>query len=159
MKYGTSLAFALICAAQLSSPLIGYVRTNANELRPVYGVAGAFVLGDPLERDVLSAAFSSVAGMAKKQDEVLVFRRGKLAGRHAAPAGPAHFGFTATGEPAWVQYENGCHEWVSGGFEPADSHTCSATTDLERVGDEWFAVRDNHRILLKRGDTTWELFE
>ena len=159
MKYGALFTFAMVCAAQLSSPLIGYVRTRANELRPVYGVAGAFVLGEAVERDVLSAGFTSISGIVKKDDEVLVFLRGKLVRRHVAPAGPAQFGFTPAGEPAWVRFDSGCRQWVKGDLQAADADTCSATNELERVGDDWFAVREDDRILLKRGDTTWELSE
>ena len=159
MKYAALVAFVIACAAQLSSPLIGFVRTNANELRPVYGVAGAFVLGDPVERDVLSAAFTSVSGLVKKEAEVLVFSRARLVGRPAAPAGPAQFGFTPAGEPAWIRFESSCHRFVKGELQAADADTCPAATEWERVGDEWFAVRENNRILLKRGETTWEFSE
>ena len=151
---------SLSCAAQLSSPVIGYVRTSSSELRPVLGVAGAFVLGEALERDVLSASFTSLSGLVKKDREVLVYRSGRLLSRHAAPGGSALFSFTPRGEPATVQFENGeCHEWVPDAFAPAAQTTCENGAVEDRVADEWFAVRGKTGIVLKRGDRTWQLPE
>jgi hypothetical protein len=151
---------AAVSAAQLSSPVIGYVRTTTNELRPLLGVKGAFVLGKVLERDVLSAAFTSTTGLAKKDSEVLLFRGGTLVSRHSAPAGTATFRFTVEGEPASVRFETGeCLEWSLGTFQPALPSACVDHPEMEQVADEWFAGRADGRILLKRGDETWQLPE
>ena len=153
-------ACALCCAEQLSSPVIGYVRTSSSELRPVLGVAGAFVLGEALERDVLSASFTSASGLVKKEREMLFYRAGRLVSRQAAPAGSAVFSFTSHGEPSTVRYENGeCHEWLRGAFAPAAHTTCGSDTVSDRVADEWFAIRGETGIVLKRGDRTWQLPE
>ena len=147
--------------AQLSSPLIGYVRTTSNELRPVLGVTGAFVLGDALERDVLSAAFTSTTGLVKKDAEILFYRHGKLVSRHSAPSGRAAFRFTTKGEPASVRFENGeCAEWSQQRFQPAaTAASCADNPVIEQVGEDWFAVHTEQRVLLKRGDESWQLPE
>ena len=153
-------ASAIICTAQLSSPVIGYVRTTSSELRPVLGVAGAFVLGEALEREVLSASFTSVSGLVKKDREVLFYRAGRLVSRHEAPGGPAVFSFTSRGEPATIRFENGeCHEWVRGAFAPAAQYTCDNAAVPDRVADEWVAIRSDTGIALKRGDRIWQLPE
>lgn len=160
MRYLVSFAMAAICAAQVSAPLIGFVRTSANELRPVHGVAGAFLLGDPLERDVLSAAFTSRTGLVKKATEVLFYRGGALVSRHPAPEGKALFRFTPEGEPAAIRFEHGdCREWNEGSLMPAAETVCAAAADREQVGEEWFAVRKDGQILLQRGNETWRLPE
>ena len=160
MRHIAGLACAAVCWAQLSSPLIGYVRTSANELRPVLGVTGAFMLGDPLERDVLSAAFTPKTGLVKKDTEVLLYREGRLMSRHSAPAGRAAFRFTPGGEPASMRLESGdCQVWTQRGFRPAPEAACAENSFIEQVGDDWFALHTKERILLKRGEQTWHLPE
>jgi hypothetical protein len=160
MRHVAFFACAFWCTAQLSPPVIGYVRTSASELRPVLGVAGAFVLGETLERDVLSASFTSASGLVKKEREVLFYRAGKFVSRHDAPAGIAVFSFTSRGEPAAARFENGeCHEWRGGEFVPADQITCGDNASVDQVADDWLALRGENGILLKRGDRTWQLPE
>lgn len=158
MRYFVPIAMAVICAAQVSAPLIGYVRTSANELRPVHGVAGAFLLGDPVQRDVLSAGFTSRTGLVKNATEVLFYRGGALVSRHPAPEGRALFRFTPDGEPAAIRFHDcDCREWNEGSLTPAPETLCATVADREQVGAEWFAVHKDGHILLQRGNETWRL--
>jgi hypothetical protein len=126
----------------------------------VLGVAGAFVLGESLERDVLSASFTSASGLVKKEREVLFYRAARLVFRQAAPVGSAVFSFTSHGEPATVRFENGeCHKWVRGAFAPAAQTTCDNGAAPDRISDDWFAIRGENGIVLRRGDRTWQLPE
>lgn len=160
MRYLVPIAMVAICAAQVSAPLIGYVRTSVNELRPVHGIAGAFLLGAPLERDVLSAGFTTRTGLVKKATEVLFYRGGALVSRHPAPEGNALFRFTAEGEPAAIRFNDAdCREWNGGALTPAADTACAAVADREQAGEEWFAVHKDGHVLLQRGNETWRLPE
>jgi hypothetical protein len=153
-------ALALCCAAQISDPRIGFVRDRAGDLRPVYGVAGAFVLGDSIQSGVLSAAFNGSGGLAKTADELLVFREGKLTERFAAPEGAASFGFDSQGKPDWVRFANGsCLRWKGATAESGD---CPAEPEGERVrlpggaaeqepvGEEWLCARSASALWILR---------
>ena len=89
------LVLALTALSQVRPPRAGIVRDRAGALRPVYGVAGAFVLGDALETGVLSAGFSGATGFAKTARELLVLHDGAIVERIPAPSGPAEFHFEA----------------------------------------------------------------
>lgn len=166
MRLVLAFALSIVCSAQLSAPLIGYVRTSARELRPVYGVAGAFVLGDALDRDVLSASFTSKAGLAKKESELIVYRDGKVVIRHPAPPGPATFSFTDTGEPARVHFEDDtCAAFHQDRLTPCGAafrlRQASARPADEQISDHWSATHTDTGIVLHRksSDETWRLPE
>lgn len=91
------LAMLLLATAalpQIEAPRAGVIRDRAGVLRPVYGVAGSFVLGEPLADEVLSAGFSRSDGFAKTASELIVFHDGKEVDRVPAPPGPARFVFS-----------------------------------------------------------------
>jgi hypothetical protein len=155
MKYLTCFALAALCCAELSAPLIGYVRTAAQELRPVYGVSGAFQLGEPIQRLVLTASFTSSAGLVKTASEILVYRGAKTVASY-----PASFGFTTGGEPSWVRFENAsCATFGKDGLHSAPCPPESNT--VEQVADDWHAVHTEEFVYLTRNSTgqSWRLPE
>ena len=135
----------------ITGPLIGYVRDLRGDLRPVFGVSGAFVLGDPIEQGVLSASFSQSAGLVKKEKQLLIFRDGKPVRSIDAPEGGAWFGFEPNGGPNWVRFANGsCLVWRSGApetgpcpaaEEPAAGDMPERVESVESMGADWLAVR------------------
>ena len=77
------LAAAALLLAQsgIMPPLAGFIRNGAEELRPVYGVAGNLVLGSPVAYGVVWAGFSGRTGMFKSQDKLIYFdASGRLTG-------------------------------------------------------------------------------
>lgn len=92
MRFGILfLVAAAFINADIERPLIGTIRDLAGDLRPVYGVAGAFVLGDVITEDAESAKSASNRESARAEaegtlegDEVVIRRTGV---RLRAPAG------------------------------------------------------------------------
>jgi hypothetical protein len=162
VKFVFAFMLAACCAGQISPPLIGYVRTSGRELRPVYGVAGAFLTGEAIDRDVLSSSFSVRVGLVKKDHELLVYREQTIVRRHAVPPGPARFGFTAAGEPDWVRYEDGsCALFRDKSLQPDACPVESDGVAREHIGEGWFATHTTNAILLTRECTgeVWTLPE
>lgn len=89
---------ALLTLPQVAPPTAGVVCDHRGTLRPVLGVAGAFVLGEAFESGVLAAGFHRDVGLAKTNEELIVFNRRVIVARIPAPPGPAEFFFDP--EPA-----------------------------------------------------------
>ena len=113
--------FATLAAALagLAPPQIGFAQDSVNSLRPVYGVAGNFVLGDAAADGVVAAAFSGLYGLLKTDSSVLATDRlGQVLASFDAEAGPALFAFSSNGAPAFVYLsESGTLlQWRNGAF-------------------------------------------
>jgi hypothetical protein len=104
----------------LAPPQAGFIEDGANSFRPVYGIAGNFLLGDPAGAGIVSAAFSGSFGLAKTDSSLLVTdRNGKLIASQDAPQGPAFFAFSSDGSPALAYFPNKnlLLLWNGGGFQ------------------------------------------
>jgi hypothetical protein len=143
--------FAVSAAAQVGTPRLGFVRDKAGALRPLLGVAGNVVLGESIEENVISAGFGRTMGFAKKQDELLRIRSGKVVERIAAPTGEAKF-FLAGGEIASIYFPEAKELWKlsKSGFEkdtgieePQTERLWDAgwITNFEWLSDAWVVVR------------------
>jgi hypothetical protein len=142
---------ASACFGQITGPSIGYVRDLRGDLRPVFGVSGAFVLGESIEQGVISATFTGSAGLVKKDKELVIYRGGKAVRSIDAPAGGASFGFDGKGMPAWVRFaDEGCLVWRNESPEPgacpADEQPAvgdmpEPVESVESMGADWLAVR------------------
>ena len=117
-------AVLLIVAAaaalgQVKPPRIGFFQDAQNRLRPLWGLAANFIVGEPLTEGVISAASSGQWTLVKRQAEVLLLdEEGQLAARWEAPAGSARFAFDALGYPALaffdtthLLYRFRCQQW------------------------------------------------
>jgi len=89
--------------SNLGAPVVGMARDSQDRLRALYGVAGSFVLREPIADKVLDWAFDGKDGLVKTDSELLALdASGKVIGRRAArgdaviSAGAAFF--PATGE-------------------------------------------------------------
>ncbi|MCL4854580.1 MAG: hypothetical protein KJZ78_24735 [Bryobacteraceae bacterium] len=102
MKKAFLLLVMAVCLASgqsLDFPTLGYILAG-DRVAPLFGVAGAFSIGEPQYSDVLSAAFSGRAGLLKTAGEVLVLdSKGRMTASVATPEGPALFAFSAQGFP------------------------------------------------------------
>ena len=89
-------------------------------LRPVYGIAGNFILGPSVARGVLSQAFSGSLGLLKTASTLAAFdAQGHMLASTNAASGPALFAFSPDGAPALVYLpsNNTLIEWAAGKFE------------------------------------------
>jgi hypothetical protein len=151
-------------------PLVGYYRDRAGVLRQVHGVAGAFVPGEVLERNVVSVAWSGTAGFAKTSSELLMLDSNGIAERFEAPAGPATFGFLPNGKPGWVRFaDSSCREFgATCPAEPAQKPVLrvrlpEAIDSWEQLGDGWLLLRGEQTLYAVRtkrdSDQAYELPE
>jgi hypothetical protein len=79
-------------AAQIVKPRIGYIVDRQGCLRGVDGLAGAFTISDPLQQNVLSAAFSGRVLVVKHPEQIRIDEQVL-----EAPAGPATVVFDGQG--------------------------------------------------------------
>lgn len=84
---------AIAAAAQVSPPRVGFLLDRRGALRPVYGVAGAFTLGQATEQNVVSAAYSGKQLVLKMATELVVDEQ-----RFPAPEGRAVVTFDPKGQ-------------------------------------------------------------
>jgi hypothetical protein len=95
------------------------MRDAADSLRPVYGIAGNFLVGDPVAIRIISAAHSGSYGWVKTSSTVAVIdKAGAIVATSTVADGPALFAFTRTGEPAlaYLAASNQLLTWKAGAF-------------------------------------------
>jgi len=105
----------------IAPPQLGFVTDGARALRPVYGVAGSFVLGPAVAGSVADAAFSGSLGLLKTDASLAAFdAQGKLLGSMEAAEGGAQFAFSPDGTAAlaYLSAGNLLIEWCGGQFTP-----------------------------------------
>jgi len=148
--------------AQLAPPQIGFIQDSGNALRPVYGLAGNFVLGDSVADNVESASFSGSFGMLKTTSTLAVIdRQGQFVASQDAPAGPALFAFSRNAAPAlaYLSAANVLLQWSDGVFQqvPFASATVLSIAVVEAGQAALILQRDDGlwdvRILLSTGET------
>lgn len=103
----------------LRPPQMGFTATSDGSVRPLYGVAGSFVLGLPVAEKALSEAFSGSFGLLKTDSTLSAFdAQGRTLASIDAASGPALFGFSSDGASAlaYVPGSNTVVEWSSGKF-------------------------------------------
>lgn len=95
---------AALTAANWSAPLIGIARDAKNQLHPVYGVAGNFVLRGALNGEALNWAFGASGGLVETNGELQVLdAHANVTGRRAVDSNevvlsPEFAFFPETGE-------------------------------------------------------------
>lgn len=103
------------------APLAGCLRDEASRLRPILGLPGNFILGDPLRSGVSGAACGDGFILAKTDDALeWLDSSGRLLRRWSAPSGPALFGLARDGSRALVHFPS-TSQWflaADGGLHP-----------------------------------------
>ena len=163
--------------AQLLRPRIGYIVDRKGWLRSVDGVAGAFVLGPVLDKDVLSAAYSGKSLVLKKDRELIVDRAA-----FDAPAGPVVVTFTPQGVLAEVFFSQAAElwSWRDGKFDRAIAESLEANLTIHdgelslngipvtlrsriqsvsQMGDGWWVAYAENRLFAIRDEQVYELPE
>ncbi len=108
----------------IHSPQLGFAASSSGSLRPVYGIAGNFILGPSIDGSVLSQAFSGSLGLLKTASALAAFDAqghilaSTLTSNNDAP-GPALFAFSPDRVTAlvYVPSDNSLIEWAGGKFE------------------------------------------
>ena len=156
------MAFLLAAAAcaqpALAPPQVGFLEDGANSFRPVWGIAGNFVLGASAFGHVSSAAYSGSFGLVKTDTSVIaVDSQGKMLASMDAPAGPAAFAFFSDGSPAFVYLAsaNLLFAWYGTVFQmvPFD---CQLFPPSAVVGIS-APDRGHVAFLIKRDHRPWEI--
>jgi hypothetical protein len=143
-----AVASVLLAQSGITPPRVGYIRDEAGALRPVYGVTGSFVLGQPIARRVISAAFSGRLGLAKTAAALYAFNReGRRLGRLPVADGPAQFVFSPDGSEAIVFLPDTSEwfRWSDGAFQ--DTEETVLPTGLTLTGGRSLVAADNELVL------------
>jgi hypothetical protein len=118
------MAVSLAAQSTIRPPQMGFAGAADGTLRPVFGVAGNFILGPsisgkPGAGKVISQAFSGSLGLLKTDSTLVVFNgQGQVLATTAAAAGPALFGFSPDGVTAiaYIASSNTLIEWSDDRF-------------------------------------------
>lgn len=131
------LLAGLSYAQSFSPPLAGIARDETHRLRPVYGIAGNFIVGQAAGEELISLAFSGKAGIAKTGTQLLLLDgMGAVTVKYSAPPGNALFAFDADRTPEFCYFETTGELWriIANGLEPVTA------PELE-PGDHALALR------------------
>ena len=112
---------AALAASNWTAPLVGVARDAKNQLHPVYGVAGNFVLRGALGGKVVNWAFDASGGLVETDGELWVLdARANVIERRPAPAGEVIL------SPRYAYFPKTGNLWPAGagaggaiGIEPA----------------------------------------
>jgi hypothetical protein len=135
------VAFVLFHSAALAetaiqAPSAGCLLGADGALRPVHGIAGAFLAGAPAVSGVISAACSNSLALVKTADALEV-RDGslELLARWDAPGGTALFALPPTGQTGFVYYE------TNGELLQVDAQSLPrAVLDSQSLGGQVLAI-------------------
>jgi hypothetical protein len=142
----------------LTPPQVGFMRDAADSLRPVYGIAGNFLVGDPVAIGVISAAHSGSYGWVKTSSTVAVIdKAGAIVATSTVADGPALFAFTRTGEPAlaYLPASNQLRTWKAGAFTAVsfDAAILAANSVLAVAAPD----SGHAAMIVQRDDGLWDV--
>lgn len=152
LLHGAAISYA---QSPLDRPRIGYLVDRGGALRPLYGTAANFILGEALFSGNVSCASSAAEALVKTPEEViLVGANGETKNRWAAPAGDALFAFHVDGAPALVFYLDGPSL-----MRVVEDRLEGVPLDMDRLGGAIVAIAapDDASALLAvaRGEEVW----
>jgi hypothetical protein len=159
-----ALCLAASAAAQNRPPQMGFAGAADGTLRPVYGVAGNFILGPSVAGKVISQAFSGSLGLLKTESTLVAFDgQGRVLATKYAAAGPALFAFSPDGATAiaYIASSNTLVEWKADQLaaiplrlEPgtvlavALPNAFEASLIVQREGEIWEVASASQRALV-----------
>jgi hypothetical protein len=161
MKASVALIFALASHAHgqpaIVPPQLGFVQDSARSLRPVYGVAGNFILGPSVAGHVISEAFSGSVGLLKTDSSLSAFNsQGRLLASVDVSSGPALFAFSpgASTALAYIASNNTLFAWRGDGFASTSLNDNIAAENVLAIASP---TASQVSLLLQRNDTVWQL--
>jgi hypothetical protein len=147
----------------IAPPLVGFVEDATRTLRPVYGLAGNFILGPDVsgkigDGKIVSAAFSGSFGLLKTESSLAAFDlHGKLLASMDVAAGPALFAFSPGGITAlaYIASDNALVEWRGSAFAPVSLTYPPAIED--HVLAISFPTPFETSLIVQRRETVWQM--
>jgi hypothetical protein len=155
---GASTARSAAAQSGIKPPQLGFAGNRDGTLRPVYGVAGNFILGPSVAGQVISQAFAGSLGLLKTDSTLAVFDgQGKVLAATDAAAGPAVFGFSLDGLTAlaYMASSNTLVEWASGEFAAIPFRPEISATDVVLAIALPNALEAS--LIVQRNDGIWEV--
>jgi len=143
--FSLCLVLVTVTAHAQSLPQIGEMLDAAGSMRPVFGVAGNFMVGPPRKGRVLSAACSARLCLAKTDSKIL-----SPSGSVPAPAGPALIAIQDDTAVVYFQQSQTLARWRDNTLTPLNWNVRGTLLSL-RAGPE-IAVRRNNRVSIVRPD-------
>jgi hypothetical protein len=156
-----SLVICFISLATLAAqtairpPQMGFALAADQSVRPVYGIAGSFILGPSVAAHALSQAFSGSLGLLKTDSTVTAFdAQGRVLGSTGAASGPALFAFSPDGVTAlaYIASGNTLIEWSGGRFSTVPFRPEAATVLGIAMPNAFEAS-----LIVQRSAGIWEL--
>jgi len=133
------LIFALLAVSatalsqsEIGVPLIGFIRDAGNTLRPVYGIAGNFILGEAAATGVLRVTFNGRMGIAITEGGVYLFNPAGRFLRRLEEAPPLACKLSFTGNTLEFVKNDGAVLRLELREQPAA---------IEQMSEDWFHVR------------------
>ena len=138
----------------IARPQAGFMQAADGSFRPVFGLAGNFVSGEPVIGDVVSAGFSGSYGLVKTETSItLLDSQGQTLDSWNEPPGPALFAFTKERKPAlvYVFASNSLLRWsglqlATVPLEIQDSVVSMSAPDSEHAA-----------LIVQRDDGLWQM--
>ncbi len=146
----------------LAPPRLGFVEDSAPSLRPVYGLAGNFILGSAITGkmvagNIVTEAFFGSFGLVKTGTSLSAFdAEGKLLASMNVSPGPALFAFSPGGSTAlaYVASSNALVEWQGDKFVPVSWNPEAISGAVLVIA---FPTAAEASLIVQRSDTLWEL--
>lgn len=118
----TLFALAALASAQpaIAPPQVGFLYDGATSYRPVFGIAGNFIVGSPAFASVANASYSGSFGLVKTDTAIIATNnQGQQVATKDAPVGAALFAFQSDGSPAfaYLPTEQLLLKWTGAGFQ------------------------------------------
>lgn len=114
----------------VAPPQLGFMEDASLALRPVYGMAGNFILGQSITGRVVSAAFSGSLGLMKTDSSLAAFNpEGNFLASIDVAGGPALFAFSPSGTTAlaYIASNDSLIEWQGSAFSRIAFHPMEGT--------------------------------
>jgi len=162
MKFLTALLIAAVIVAPrvaaqsgIRPPQVGFAGNADGTLRPVYGVAGNFILGPSIAARVISQAFSGSVGLLKTESTLEAFNgHGQILATTNAAEGPALFAFSPEGliALAYIASSNTLVQWKGGQLVRLPFHRELGTVLAIALTNSLEAS-----LIVRREDGVWEV--
>jgi hypothetical protein len=149
-----SLVASAMAQSGIRPPQLGFANADGT-LRPVYGVAGNFILGPSVRGRVISEAFSGSLGLLKTETTLVAFgKQGQVLATMNTAAGPALFAFSPDGLAAlaYVLSSKTLVEFNAGQLEAMPFHSEPDTVLAIALPDAFEAS-----LIVQREDGIWEI--
>lgn len=152
----SAFAQQAFCQHAVAPPQLGFIQDGSRELRPLYGIAGNFILGPAVRGPVVSQAFSGSLGLLKTGSLLAAFnRQGESLGAIDVSGGPALFAFSPNGTTAlsYIPSSNALYQWKGGAFSRSWLRPVEGTV----LAIAYPTALEAALIVERNADSVWEI--